>query len=39
MSIVIATMLLSYEITVKFKLTAQQFLDPNCCEAISKIAS
>ena len=28
-----------YEITVKFKLTAQQFLDPNGCEAISKIAS
>ena len=28
-----------YEITVKFKLTAQQFLDPNSCEAISKIAS
>ena len=28
-----------YEITVKFKLTAQQFLDPNSFEAISKIAS
>ena len=28
-----------YEITAKFKLTAQQFLDPNGCEAISKIVS